>query len=317
MDWLSRLLDMTPVSGRLEVRCHYGAPWQLAYARTKPGEIPYHVMLGGSAILEDPSGGPAQHLAAGDIVLMPHGSTHVLHDGSGKRPARVRAREGLNLTIRENAAKGDRIDMLCGRFIVAPPHDRLVRAYLPSTVVVRAASQNASAARSTTGAQLAGLVALLRSESAVDRLGGHAMLNALSAALFTLALRLASESAEAPVGLLALAGHPRLAPALTAMLHEPARPWTLPALARLCNMSRATLARHFQDRVGRSASDLLTDIRMNLAANELRKPSLSTEAVAEAVGYDSVAAFRRVFKQRMGMSPADWRRAAQPSNQVS
>jgi AraC family transcriptional activator of mtrCDE len=82
-------------------------------------------------------------------------------------------------------------------------------------------------------------------------------------------------------------------------------------------MSRATLARHFQDRVGRSASDLLTDIRMNLAANELRKPSRSTEAVAEAVGYDSVAAFRRVFKQRMGMSPADWRRAAQPSNQVS
>jgi AraC family transcriptional regulator, activator of mtrCDE len=75
-------------------------------------------------------------------------------------------------------------------------------------------------------------------------------------------------------------------------------------------MSRATLVRHFQDKVGRSASDLLTDIRMTLAANELKKPSTSTEAVAEAVGYQSLAAFRRAFTQRMGMTPGDWRRAS-------
>jgi AraC family transcriptional activator of mtrCDE len=43
-------------------------------------------------------------------------------------------------------------------------------------------------------------------------------------------------------------------------------------------------------------SDLLTDIRMALAANELKKPSVSTGAVAEAVGYQSEAAFQRAFK---------------------
>jgi AraC family transcriptional regulator, activator of mtrCDE len=75
-------------------------------------------------------------------------------------------------------------------------------------------------------------------------------------------------------------------------------------------MSRATLVRHFQDKVGRSASDLLTDIRMTLAANELKKPSTSTEIVAEIVGYQSLAAFRRAFTQRMGMTPGDWRRSA-------
>jgi AraC family transcriptional regulator, activator of mtrCDE len=75
-----------------------------------------------------------------------------------------------------------------------------------------------------------------------------------------------------------------LAPAVVALFKEPARARSLPDLARLGNMSRATLARQFQEKLGRSASDLLTDIRMTLATNELRKSSLSTGAVAEAVG---------------------------------
>lgn len=149
----------------------------------------------------------------------------------------------------------------------------------------------------------------MRTESSANSLGGYAMLNALSAALFTLTLRMASESDEAPVGLLALAGHPRLAPALMAMFNDPTRPWTLPELATLCNMSRATLVRHFQEKVGRSANELLASIRMAIAANELKKPHLSTEAVAETVGYQSVAAFRRAFTQHMGMTPGDWRRS--------
>src|SRR5262249_7359677 len=131
---------------------------------------------------------------------------------------------------------------------------------------------------------------------------------ALSTAMFALTLRLASEAQDAPTGLLALAGQPRLAPALAAMFQEPARAWTLSELARLSHMSRATLARHFQETLGRSASDLLTDVRMTLAARELRKPSVSTAAVAAAVGYQSEAAFQRAFKRRMGMTPARWRR---------
>jgi len=201
--------------------------------------------------------------------------------------------------------------MLCGRFVLLPPHDRLIRSYLPSTLVVRSGKQGDGRGETETSTQLTTLVGMMRAESAADGLGGHAMLNALSAALFALTLRMASESQTAPIGLLAMAGQPRLAPALTAMFNQPAHPWTLPELAALCNMSRATLIRHFREKVGCSANDLLTDIRMTLAANELKKPTTSTEAVAETVGYQSLAAFRRAFTQRMGMTPGDWRRQAQ------
>jgi AraC-like DNA-binding protein len=100
---------------------------------------------------------------------------------------------------------------------------------------------------------------------------------------------------------------------VAALFNEPARAWSLPDLARLCNMSRATLARQFQEKLGRSASDLLTDIRMTLAANELKRSSLSTGAVAEAVGYQSEAAFQRAFKSHMGVTPAQWRKIQEPS----
>src|SRR5215475_15310302 len=73
-------------------------------------------------------------------------------------------------------------------------------------------------------------------------------------------------------------------------------------------MSRATLARQFQEKLGRSASDLLTHIRMTQAANELKRSSLSTGAVAEEVGYQSEAAFQRAFKSHMGVTPAQWRK---------
>jgi AraC family transcriptional regulator, activator of mtrCDE len=310
LDWLSRLFEMVTVRGRLDLRCAYGAPWRIDQGPGEANEIPYHAVISGSAVLDDPAGGRPVQLKPGDILLLPGNPRHVMHDGGGARPKPARDRQHLNLVISENAGTGERLDLLCGHFVISPPHDRLLRNYLPPRLVVRT-EHNGEAEGTGTAAQLTNLVSLMRAETAVDHLGGRAMLNALSTAMFALVLRLASETDDAPTGLLALAGHPRLAPALLALFNEPARAWSLPELARLCNMSRATLARQFQEKLGRSANDLLTDIRMTLAANELRKPSTSTGAVADAVGYQSEAAFQRAFKSYMGLTPAQWRKGTE------
>jgi AraC family transcriptional activator of mtrCDE len=309
IDWLSDLLKMITVTGRLEVRCTYGAPWRVAWPQAAPHEIPYHVVLRGRALIEDPETGVTKELVDGDIVLLPSGSAHVLHDGSGDAPRQTRRRRSFaGWTLSENDGQGERLDMLCGRFFIGPPHDRLIRDYLPTNLVVRAMDGQGEEGIESASNHLASLLRLMRTESAGDRPGGQAIFNALTSALFTLTLRAASESEQAPAGLLALTGHPRLAPAISAMFADPARPWNLPELAALCSMSRATFMRHFQETLGRSAIELLTDIRMSLAANELKKPAMTTEAVAELVGYQSVSAFRRVFTDKMGMTPGQWRR---------
>src|ERR1700720_1888506 len=57
-DWLSRLLEMIPVRGTLDYRCFLGAPWRIDFPASELGEISYHVILGGTAVLEDPEGNP-------------------------------------------------------------------------------------------------------------------------------------------------------------------------------------------------------------------------------------------------------------------
>jgi AraC family transcriptional activator of mtrCDE len=316
IDWLSRLLEMLNVHGQLDIRCFYGAPWRVEYEHSPVGEIPYHVILAGSAVLETPEGRRIQTLNQGDIVIVSHGSPHILKDGGDELAVPTKPLNQVNLAVSRNKGKGEKLDMLCGRFILPSPHDRLMRDYLPQWLVVRTDHDLNENGVSASDSQLIKLVKLMRSESTTGNLGGRAILNALSTSLFALTLRHASQSIEPPAGLLALAGHPRLAPALTALLNKPAHPWTLPELASLCNMSRATFVRHFQQSMGYTANELLTDIRMTCAVNELKNPGVSTDAVAEAVGYQSDAAFQRAFKQRIGVTPAQWRRSYQSENRA-
>lgn len=314
VDWLSRLLQIISVTGQLEVRCAYGAPWRIVWSQAAPNEIPYHVVVKGRAIIEDPETKKARELVSGDIVLLPRGAAHVLHDGSGQTPVRTQEhRQSAGWVLSENDGEGEKLDLLCGRFFIAPPHDRLIRNYMPANLVARSMSGHGEDEGDSASNQLTSLVTLMRMESSGDRPGGRAILDALSSALFTLVLRAASEAEKAPKGLLALASQPRLAPAIAAMFADPARSWKLPDLADMCGMSRATFMRHFQEGLGCSALDLLTDLRVSLAANELKRPGISTEAVAEAVGYQSVSAFRHVFGEKMGMTPGEWRRLAHQS----
>src|SRR5258708_39889328 len=113
---------MVPVHGHLDLRCFYGAPWLIAQDRAGPGEIPYHIVVSGSALLEDPSGGPPRHLTAGDIPLVPHGAAPTPHGGSGESPPPARGPATPNKTINANPANGERREMLCRRVVLTPPH---------------------------------------------------------------------------------------------------------------------------------------------------------------------------------------------------
>src|SRR5262249_60016079 len=71
-DWLSRLLEMIPVRGVLDLRCFLAAPWRIEYEQSPRGEIPYHAVASGSALLEAPAGTPPPKHDAGDHLLPAH-----------------------------------------------------------------------------------------------------------------------------------------------------------------------------------------------------------------------------------------------------
>jgi AraC-like DNA-binding protein len=63
--------------------------------------------------------------------------------------------------------------------------------------------------------------------------------------------------------------------------------------------------------VGQPPMQYLALWRMQLASRLLAEGG-HVAAVADAVGYDSEAAFSRAFKKLVGQPPATWRRAASP-----
>ena len=74
-------------------------------------------------------------------------------------------------------------------------------------------------------------------------------------------------------------------------------------------MSRSAFSARFTDLVGASAMRYLTEWRMRLARTHLRETSEPLSVLADRLGYQSEAAFKRVF----GVPPGGVRRAVQPT----
>ena len=92
------------------------------------------------------------------------------------------------------------------------------------------------------------------------------------------------------------------------MLHnDPAAPWTVASLARAAGVSRAALARRFNDLVGEPPMSFLTGWRIALAADLLLEPGATVGSVAPRVGYGSAFALSTAFKRIRGISPQQHR----------
>ena len=68
------------------------------------------------------------------------------------------------------------------------------------------------------------------------------------------------------------------------------------------------LAERFQQLVGSSPMQYLTQWRMLLAANLLSRSNAPLARIAEDVGYQTDTAFSRAFRREYGAPPAAWRR---------
>lgn len=301
MDAFSRLIDLAQLHGSLDLRCQLAGGFALDHEPAPAGEAPFHLVLAGRAVVQLPDGSTT-HLGAGDFLLLPRGSAHLMRSADTKASALpMRMQLGGLLPVRRNTEGEVELDLLCGRFTYATGLSDVIMSALPDVLHLPLAQ--------TIGlGGLQGIVELLRAEVIHAQPGAIAIVSALSQALFVLILRAHAQREGMPASLLVLLGDPRLSRVVLAMLQHPERPWTVATLAEQAMMSRATLARHFASRGATSPLELLKLLRMQVARDLLAQGQLSTADVAERVGYASDAAFGKVFAQRIGATPAAFRR---------
>jgi transcriptional regulator GlxA family with amidase domain len=79
-------------------------------------------------------------------------------------------------------------------------------------------------------------------------------------------------------------------------------------MVRLSGLSERTFTRRFTKATGMSPLDYVHALRLEEAKQMLETEDLSVEAVALEVGYQDNGFFGRLFRRRVGMTPAQYRR---------
>ena len=83
---------------------------------------------------------------------------------------------------------------------------------------------------------------------------------------------------------------------------------SLDELAQCCHCSRSSFEKKFRKVFGISPGKYLLDLRLAETENMLRGSNDSCAQIAEAAGFSNQFIFSRLFKQRYGISPRDYRK---------
>ena len=299
---VSGLAPFLRVRPELQLICRFGAQWNVDHSPEESGWAPFHIVTRGACILK--VGEARYDLRAGDVAVLPHGSSHILQAEGGGRGGDMRIERRLDsgVAIRSNRAEGEATDtqLICGRMRFEQVRNNMVLAALPAVIIAR--GKDAGRAR--------GLVEAITDELQADRLGAGAIAVDLASALMMIVLRAYFESAGTTSGLLALLAQPQAGRAVAAMFADLARPWTLDELAAAAHTSRATLVRLFRHAAGTAPLGFLTDLRLDLARRRIQSETTPLAVIAIDAGYQSQSAFHRAFQRRHGVAPGALRRSA-------
>jgi AraC-like DNA-binding protein len=276
----------------------------------------FHVVLSGAcwaaAVGEEPV-----HLAAGDLVIFPHGDPHVVSSAPGMRaPPNAQGyfeRQqqprpfALHLDAREvetgtAPANSSKTVLVCGFLgFDLRPFNPLIAA-LPRLMHLPSSDGQDWAVQCMRQAA---------AESTGRRPGGDAMLERLSEMMFIDAVRrYLGALPEGSPGWLAGLRDRFVGRALTLLHAAPEEPWTVEELGRRVGLSRSALHERFASLIGQPPMQYLANWRIQAGATLLRDTASTVAAVAQQVGYESEAAFARAFKRLVGQPPAIWRRKA-------
>lgn len=247
----------------------------------------FHLIDTGACIANGPMFAAPLRLRTGDLIVFPRGGAHTLCNDP---------QHGVDTPGRPRGFS----TLICGSFEFPDAARNPVLQALPDAFVV-SAEQAGSAFR-----DLAGVLSFAARQGMP---GQRVIMNKLADSLFVMAVCVHAAQAQSPAGLFAALSDRRLARALAAIHSDPGRPWRVEAMAAIAGMSRTAFVDAFTGLLGIAPFQYLTEWRIAEARRLLRDRQMSVATIAEQLGYQSEAAFRRTYKRVTGIGPGQARRA--------
>ena len=275
MDAVAGLLDGPRARGAFLLRSTLTAPWALRIEDEAP--LTLIAIVRGSAWVEDvaaarpatsrSSRGPDHYTVADDPATAPAGGDRQPTSAAARRDGReLKLMQHFGVRTWGNDPDGETV-MLTGTYpLEGEVSGRLLRA-LPPLLTLRGDRA---------------LIGLLAAEIVKDAPGQEAVLDRLLDLLLIATLRAWFARDDAP-GWYRAYSDPVVGPALRALHDEPAHPWTVAESGEAGGVSRAALARRFNDLVGEPPMSFLTGWRIALAADLLLEPG-ATDRLGRGAG---------------------------------
>lgn len=298
-DPLGQALYLVRLNGSLYCHSELSAPWAIDMP-IMAGNMMFHIVLSGECWISVGSQAP-QHLAKGGLALLTRGQGHVI----GSDP-RLPATSLFDIPITNVSERyeimrygggGEETVLACGVL----SFDELAAAklieHLPELI-------NLPNSETQTNKQIHAAINMMALEASGLSAGGETIMAHLADIIVIQAIRHWLACApEAKLGWLGALQDTKIGKALALIHQQPERPWTLDNLALEAGMSRSGFSARFNELIGTSVKQYLTEWRMNLARARLKKDSVPLGQLAEDLGYQSEAAFSRAYKRVMGESP--------------
>jgi len=294
MDPLSDVLSLLKLRSYVSGGIDAGGDWSLQFPR-HDGIKCYAVVSGQCWMTVEGIAEPLR-LKTGDCFLLPRGRPFRLARDLTLTPtdaiALFPARPTGSIALYNG---GGDCCVVGGHFALAGQHADILLGVLPPVVHIQTEADRAS---------LRWSLERMRQELREPQPGGFLVAQHLAHMLLVQALRLVlAEGLSGGVGWLYALADKQIGAAITALHDDPARRWTLPALAERAGMSRSTFAEKFKQKVGLSPMDYLTRWRMLVAGDRMANSREPISVIALSLGYESESAFGSAFKRVMGCSP--------------
>ena len=323
MDVLSDVLRVVRLDTALFFNGEFSAPWCVKSPRSatiapflspRAGHlILFHFLTEGRAYAQL-TDGRREELTAGDIVVFPHGDSHMLGNGLAVKPVDSLKTFARNLTEGVKVARfgggGELTKFVCGFMACEPRLSTVFLSGLPPILKVHVVNE-------PSGQWLENSIRFSVGEGSSSNAGTGLVLAKLSEVLFVETLRRYINTLPPDqTGWLAGARDPMVGQAMALMHKTPAHPWTVAELARHVGLSRTRFAERFRHFLGEPPMAYLARWRVKLGAEILQSTEDSVAEIAANVGYGSEAAFNRAFKRELKCPPAQFRRHHHASPEV-
>ena len=301
MDILAEILNRVRLGGTLLFHFELGDPWNLALPQ-RPYALFHYISPGSPPATLALEQGRELRMNPGDFVVVSRGEPHEIYSDRRTKPFSVldldrsSAHRGV---VRHGGNAQPYSTMICGKFTVARPSRNSVLELLPPVLLLKPTED---------GEWLEAILRRMVSESARERPGQGVALSRLTEVLFVEVLRSWIKSlGPGEGGWLGAMADPHIGPALQLIHERPDRPWTLDDLGHRVGLGRSAFSARFTKLVGQSMYRYLIVRRMEEAAFLLESSDDGIARIATRVGYETVAAFSKVFLRHHGQSPGRYR----------